>query len=80
MEVAADKVFKDVEAQVGMSNLISSEATHCFSGPKNSVWYLGLIAISKLLSPSHLKESTSLQSSYLQFLNEESKKTENVHV
>ena len=36
------------------------------------VWYLGLLAIAKLLSPSHSKESISLYKAYTQFLKDHS--------
>ena len=54
-----------------MSSLISVGASHCFNAPKNSVWYLGLIALAKLFSPSHSKESISLYKDYSTFLKNE---------
>ena len=71
VEVAQDKVFKDIETVVGVSSLISEGAAHCFNAPKNSVWYLGLIALAKLFSPSHSKESISLYKDYSNFLKKE---------
>ena len=68
VENAMDKVFKDMETKIGVSKLISAGASHCFNAPKNSVWYLGLIALAKLLSPSHAKESISLYCEYQGFL------------
>ena len=49
VEAALDKVFKDIETVIGVSSLISPGASHCFNAPKNSAWYLGLIALAKLL-------------------------------
>ena len=72
IENAIDKVFKDAETKIGVSNLISEGASHCFNAPKNSIWYLGLIALGKLLSPSHAKESISLYKDYKVFLKKES--------
>ena len=43
-----------------------------FQCTKNSVWYLGLIALGKLLSPSHAQESISLYKDYKLFLKKES--------
>ena len=68
VDVALDKVFRDVETKVGVANLIGKGASHVFSSPKNSVWYLGLIALAKLLSPSHNAETISLFSSYTKYL------------
>ena len=69
-DVALDKVFRDIETKVGPSKLIGLGASHVFSSPSNSIWYLGLIAIAKLFSPSHSKESISLYSDYMRFLDE----------
>lgn len=44
------------------------DAAHVFSSPKNSIWYLGLIAFSKMLSPSHSQDSISLFTRYKSFL------------
>ena len=68
VDVALDKVFRDVETRVGVANLIGKGASHVFSSPKNSIWYLGLIAVAKLLSPSHSVESISLYNDYTKFL------------
>lgn len=70
---AMDKVFKDIETQVGASNLISEGAAHVFNAPKTSIWYLGLLALAKLLSPSHNAESISLHTEYKDFLRADSK-------
>ena len=68
VDVALDKVFRDVETRVGAKNLIGKGASHVFGSPKNSIWYLGLIAVAKLLSPSHSVESISLYNDYTKFL------------
>ena len=70
VDAALKKTFKDTEALIGSSNLISEAATHVFSSSANSIWYLGLIALAKLVSPSHLKESISLYKDYTDFLKE----------
>ena len=51
-----------------MSNLIGRGAAHVFSSPKNSVWFLGLIAVAKLLSASHNTEPISLHKEYTKYL------------
>ena len=65
---AIDKTFKDEETKIGVQKLISVDAAHVFSSPKNSIWYLGLIAFSKMLSPSHSQDSISLFTRYKSFL------------
>ena len=72
VQAALDKVYKDQETCIGAHKLISTDAAHVFSSPKNSIWTLGLIAFSKLLSPSHAQESISLYKSYKQYLQEDS--------
>ena len=57
---------------IGAQKLISTDASHVFNSPKNSIWTLGLIAFSKMLSPSHAQESVSLYKSYKQYLLEDS--------
>ena len=47
-------------------------ASHVFSGGNNSVWWLGLIAFSKLLSPSHAQQSISLYRLYKEFIQRDS--------
>ena len=49
-----------MEYVIGRSKLISEGAAHVFSSKSNSIRYEGLIAIAKLVSPSHMKESVSL--------------------
>ena len=68
VDVAIDKVFHDVEPLVGVSKVIGKGAAHVFSSPQNSVWFLGLIAVAKLLSPSHNTESISLYKDYTKYL------------
>ena len=68
IDVAIDKVYKDIETKPGLATLISNGAQHVFNTSRNSIWYLGLIAIAKLLSPSHCKESISLNKDYKMFL------------
>ena len=62
-------MFRNTEVLLCISKLISECAGHVFSSPKNSIWYLGLIALAKLLSPSHNTESISLHDEYTTFLN-----------
>ena len=64
IDQAMDKVFKDMETSFGVQKLIGLGASHVFSGGSNSVWYLGLIAFAKLLSPSHAQQSFSLFTLY----------------
>ena len=68
VDVALDKVFKDTEILIGVANLIGKGVSHVFNSPKSSVWLLGLIAVAKLLSPSHNQESISLHSDYYSYL------------
>ena len=60
VDISLDKIFRDSERLIGVSNLINKGATHIFSYPKSSIWFLGLIAVAKLLSPSHNIEIISL--------------------
>ena len=68
VQAALDKVLKDKETQIGPQKLISTDASHVFTSPKNSIWTLGLITFAKLLSPSHAQESISLYKDYKQYL------------
>ena len=70
VDAALENTFKDTETLIGTSNLISSGAAHVFSSSSNSIWYLGLIALAKLVSPSHMKESISLYKEYTNVLKE----------
>ena len=66
-----DTVFKVTESKTGKANLISKDAAHVFTSTNSSVFYLGLIALSKLLSDSHCVESISLYKAYKKFLSEQ---------
>ena len=59
-----DQAMEDIETSFGVQKLIGLGASHVFSGGSNSVWYLGLIAFAKLLSPSHAQQSFSLFTLY----------------
>ena len=72
IDQAIDKVFKDLETTLGVQKLIGLGASHVFSGGSNSIWWLGLIAFSKLLSPSHAQQSISLFNLYKEFLTRDS--------
>ena len=73
VDQAMDKVFRDTEAALGVQNLIGLNASHVFSTGKNYIWWLGLIAFSKLLSPSHAQQSISLYKLYKECLLRDSK-------
>ena len=68
---AIDKVFKDQETKAGRDKLISKSASHVF-GSSSSIATLGLIAISKLLSPSHAQHPVSYHKEYTKFLKQKS--------
>ena len=57
---AIDKLFRDTETLIGSSKPKPEGAVFVFSTPKNRIWYLGLIAVAKHLSPSDSNDSTSL--------------------
>ena len=69
---ALDGTFKNQETEIGTQKLISTDASHVFSSPKNSIWLLGLIAYAKFLSPSHAQESVSLYKQYKEYLKQDS--------
>ena len=53
-DYAADKVFKNTKQKIGVQKLLNVNAGEkVFTSPGSSVHTLALIAISKLLSPSH---------------------------
>ena len=54
IDEAIDTAFRLNEVKTGKAKLISKDASHT---PQNSIFYLGLIALSKLLSDSHCIES-----------------------
>lgn len=70
-----DSLFVQLEAKIGAEKLISTKASFVFSGrgsKKQSIWTLGVIALSKLLGPRHCKESVSLSTDYKAFLRADS--------
>ena len=68
VDEAIDICFRTTETKIGKAKLISKNAGHVFTSPQNSIFYLGLIALSKLLSDSHCVESVSLYKDYKKFL------------
>ena len=76
IDEAIDTAFRLTEVKAGKSKLISTNASHVFSTPQNSIFYLGLIALCKLLSDSHCTESISLYKDYKRFLNEQRERQE----
>ena len=66
-----DSVFRITESKTGKAKLISKDAGHVFTSTNSSVFYLGLIALSKLLSDSHCVESISLYKDYKKFLKDQ---------
>ena len=70
IDEAIDSCFRTTETKTGKGKLISKDAGHVFTSPQNSIFYLGLIALSKLLSDSHCVESISLYKDYKKFLEE----------
>ena len=68
IENSVDKTFASHERSVGKDKLISIAASHVFSSPSNSIFTLGLIALAKLLSPSHSQQTISLYIQYKTFL------------
>ena len=68
---AIDKVFKNTEQSIGVNKLLQLEAgDKAFTPSNSSVHTLGLIALSKLLSPSHASHSISLYNEYKQWLDQ----------
>ena len=62
---AIDKVFKNTEQMVGVQKILKlSAGEEIFKSPGSSIHTLGLIAIAKLLSPSHASHTVSLYSEY----------------
>lgn len=58
---AIDKVYRNVEQKIGVHNLLEvTGGEKIFMSPSTSIHTLGLIAIAKLLSPSHAQHSVSL--------------------
>ncbi|KAL4219994.1 Cullin-2 [Mactra antiquata] len=66
---ACDKVFRNTEQHIGIQNLIKITAGEkVFCSPSSSIHTLGLIAIAKLLSPSHAAHSVSLYNEYIAWM------------
>lgn len=60
-----DKVFRDIEQKIGVQQLLQVTAGEkIFTSPSTSIHTLGLIAIAKLLSPSHAQHSVSLYNEF----------------
>ena len=70
LQDAIDSVMRDTEVTVGRDKLISTDAAHVFSSSSSSIPTLALIAISKMVSPSHCQESVSQFTAYKSFLME----------
>ena len=69
---AADKVFKNTEQKIGVQKLLHVTAGEkVFTSPGSSVHTLALIAISKLLSPSHAAHSILLYDEYTSWMETE---------
>lgn len=58
---AIEKVFKETEREIGSQKLIECNKFLCSS---SSLFTIGLIAITKLISPSHSAHSVSLYSEF----------------
>ena len=72
---AADKVFRQIERSIGIQKLIDVKAGEkVFVSPSSSIHTLALIAIAKLLSPSHAAHSISLYSDYKTWIESEGQK------
>ena len=69
ISATTDKVFKDVEASAGVQKLIGDGALSRWNVSK-SVWYLGLNAFSKLISPSKSQESVNIYTDYKKFISD----------
>lgn len=62
---AADKVFRDAEQKIGVQKLIDVKVgKKVFSSHSSSIHTLALIAIAKLLLPSHAAHSVSLYNDF----------------
>ena len=63
---AVDKVFRNTEQKIGVQKLLHVNAGEkVFSSPGSSIHTFAIIAISKLLSPSHTSFSMSLYNEYV---------------
>ena len=62
---AIDKVYRNVEQKIGVQQLLEvTGGEKIFMSPSTSIHTLGLIAIAKLLSPSHAQHSVSLYTDF----------------
>ena len=62
---AIDKVYRNVEQKIGVHQLLEvTGGEKIFLSPSTSIHTLGLIAIAKLLSPSHAQHSVSLYTDF----------------
>ena len=62
---AIDKVMKNTEQTIGIQKLLQlTTGEKVFTSPSSSIHTLGLIALAKLLSPSHASHSISLYNDY----------------
>ena len=69
---AVDKVFRQVEQRIGVQKLLGVNAgDKAFLSPGSSVFTLGVIAIAKLLSPSHASHSVSLYADYINWMEQQ---------
>ena len=75
IEKAVDSVLLYLESQVGNDKLIGTGAGNKAFQKSSSIITLGLIALSKLLSPSHAALSYSLYSAYKSWRTENGKTT-----
>ncbi|ESO85585.1 hypothetical protein LOTGIDRAFT_155073 [Lottia gigantea] len=66
VDYAKDKVFRNTEQHIEMQNLI--DCGKILKSPSSSVFTVGLIAIAKLLSPSHSAHSVSLYNQYMEWM------------
>ena len=68
---AIDKVYRNFEQKIGVQKLLDvTGGEKIFMSPSNSIHTLGLIAIAKLLSPSHAQHSVSLYTDFKYWLSE----------
>ena len=68
---AIEKVLRNTEQLIGVQKLLKLTAgDKAFNSPSTSIHTLGLIALSKLLSPSHAANSVSLYCEYKLWIDE----------
>ena len=69
IDEAIEKVLKDHELRIGLSKLLEVQSTRFnIAGRGASILTLGQIAIAKMLSPSHAKDTISLFESFSAFM------------